>query len=90
MDILFGKVNPSAKLPETFPYKLEDNPSYLYYLGEGDKVEYREGVFVGYRYYDTKKMDVRFPFGYGLSIQPLLIPILKLSAAQIKDTDTSR
>lgn len=44
VDILFGKVNPSAKLPETFPYKLEDNPSYLYYLGEGDKVEYREGV----------------------------------------------
>ena len=88
VDILFGKVNPSAKLPETFPYKLEDNPSYLYYLGEGDKVEYREGVFVGYRYYDTKKMDVRFPFGYGLSYTTFAYSNLKLSAAQIKDTDT--
>ena len=88
VDILFGKVNPSAKLPETFPYKLEDNPSYLYYLGEGDKVEYREDVFVGYRYYDTKKMDVRFPFGYGLSYTTFAYSNLKLSAAQIKDTDT--
>ena len=88
VDILFGKVNPSAKLPETFPYKLEDNQSYLYYLGEGDKVEYREGVFVGYRYYDTKKMDVRFPFGYGLSYTTFAYSNLKLSAAQIKDTDT--
>lgn len=88
VDILFGKVNPSAKLPETFPYKLEDNPSYLYYLGEGDKVEYREGVFVGYRYYDTKKMDVRFPFGYGLSYTTFAYSNLKLNAEQIKDTDT--
>lgn len=88
VDILFGKVNPSAKLPETFPYKLEDNPSYLYYLGEGDKVEYREGVFVGYRYYDTKKMDVRFPFGYGLSYSTFAYSNLKLNAEQIKDTDT--
>lgn len=88
VDILFGKVNPSAKLPETFPYKLEDNPSYLYYPGEGDKVEYREGVFVGYRYYDAKKMDVRFPFGYGLSYTTFAYSNLKLSATQIKDTDT--
>ena len=62
-DILFGKVNPSAKLPETFPKQLEDNPSYLAGFGEGDHVEYREGIFVGYRYYDKKKMDVLFPFG---------------------------
>lgn len=54
-DILFGKVNPSAKLPETFPKQLEDNPSYLAGFGEGDHVEYREGIFVGYRYYDKKK-----------------------------------
>lgn len=88
VDILFGKVNPSAKLPESFPYKLEDNPSYLYYPGEGDRVEYREGVFVGYRYYDTKKMEVRFPFGYGLSYTTYEYSNLKLSADQIKDTDT--
>lgn len=87
VDILFGKVNPSAKLPESFPYKLEDNPSYLYYLGEGDRVEYREGVFVGYRYYDTKKMEVRFPFGFGLSYTSYEYSNLKVSADHIKDTD---
>ena len=67
MDILFGKVNPSGKLAETIPYKLSDNPSYLNFPGDGQKVEYKEGVFVGYRYYDTKEMPVRYPFGYGLS-----------------------
>ena len=65
--VLFGDVNPSGHLPESFPIKLEDNPSWLYYGGEGNRTEYREGVFVGYRYYDKKKMDVLFPFGYGLS-----------------------
>ena len=65
-DILFGKVNPSAKLPETFPVKLEDNPSYLNFPGEKDIVAYKEGIFVGYRYYDKKKMDVLFPFGLSL------------------------
>lgn len=88
VDILFGKVNPSAKLPESFPYKLEDNPSYLYYVGEGDRVEYREGVFVGYRYYDTKKMNVRFPFGFGLSYTAFDYSDLKLSAENISDQDT--
>lgn len=67
VQVLYGEINPSGHLPETFPLKLEDNPSYLYYFGEQDTVEYREGVFVGYRYYDTKKMDVLFPFGHGLS-----------------------
>lgn len=65
--ILFGDVNPSGRLAESFPKKLEDNPSYLYYIGEGDKVTYNEGVFIGYRYYETKKQEVLFPFGYGLS-----------------------
>lgn len=66
-DVLFGKVNPCAKLAETFPTHLEQNPSALFFPGEGDRVEYREGVFVGYRYYDTKKLSPRFPFGHGLS-----------------------
>ena len=66
VDILYGKVNPSGKLAETFPIKLEDNPSYLNF-GDKDQVEYREGIFVGYRYYEKKKMDVAFPFGHGLS-----------------------
>ncbi|MDE6750327.1 MAG: glycoside hydrolase family 3 C-terminal domain-containing protein [Lachnospiraceae bacterium] len=87
-DILFGKVNPSAKLPETFPLKLEDNPSYLSYFGEGDMVEYREGIFVGYRYYDKKKMDVLFPFGHGLSYTTFEYSNLNVDKEKIKDTDT--
>ena len=86
--ILFGDANPCGKLPETFPLKLEDNPSYLYYGGEGDVTEYREGVFVGYRYYDKKKMDVLFPFGFGLSYTTFEYSGLKLSAEKIRDTDT--
>lgn len=66
-DVLFGKVNPSGKLAETFPTHLEQNPSHLNFPGETLTVEYREGVFVGYRYYDTKKLTPRFPFGHGLS-----------------------
>ena len=87
-DILFGKVNPSGHLPETFPKKLEDNPSYLSYIGEGDMVEYREGIFVGYRYYDKKKMDVLFPFGYGLSYTTFDYSNLRVDKKKFKDTDT--
>lgn len=99
--ILFGDVNPSGKLPETFPLKLEDNPSYLNFPGEGDRVEYREGIFVGYRYYDAKKMDVLFPFGHGLSYTEFAYSNLRLSGGSgqirtgsgenplsIADTDT--
>ncbi len=85
--ILFGEVNPSGRLSETFPLKLEDNPSYLYYIGEEDVVEYREGVFVGYRYYDKKKMDVLFPFGYGLSYTDFAYSNLKLDKKAMKDTE---
>ena len=67
IDLLFGKANPSGKLAETFPLRLEDNPSYLDFPGSRDKVQYSEGVFIGYRYYDKKNMDVLFPFGHGLS-----------------------
>lgn len=86
-DILFGKVNPSAKLPETFPIQLSDNPSYLNFPGEKDKVEYKEGIFVGYRYYDKKKMDVLFPFGHGLSYTTFEYSNLRLSSDNIKDTE---
>ncbi len=88
VDILFGNVNPSGKLPETFPRKLEDNPSYLNFPGEGDKVSYKEGIFVGYRYYDKKKMEVLFPFGHGLSYTTFEYSNLKLSEESIQDTDT--
>ncbi len=66
-DVLFGKVNPSGKLAETFPLLLEDTPAYINYPGDAGSVHYGEGLFVGYRYYDKKKVPVQFPFGYGLS-----------------------
>ena len=88
VDILFGDVNPCGKLPESFPKKLSDNPSYLYYGGEGNEADYREGIFVGYRYYDKKEMDVLFPFGHGLSYTTFAYTDLKLSSEKMLDTDT--
>jgi beta-glucosidase len=87
-DVLFGDVNPSGKLSETYPYALEDNSSYKYFPGTSVSVEYREGVYVGYRYYDSAKKDVRFPFGFGLSYTTFEYSDLKLSADSIKDSDT--
>ncbi len=87
VDILFGEVNPSGKLAETFPLRLEDNPSYLYYFGEADRTEYREGIFVGYRYYDKKNLPVLFPFGHGLSYTRFAYSGLTLDKAEMKDTD---
>lgn len=87
IDVLYGDVNPSGKLAETIPYKLEDNPSFLFYPGEVDDVPYREGVFVGYRYYDTKKMPVRYPFGFGLSYTTFEYSDLKLDKKEMADTD---
>lgn len=66
-DILFGTVNPCGKLAETFPICLENNPSYENFPGKDRYVEYREGLFNGYRYYSSKKIPVLFPFGHGLS-----------------------
>jgi beta-glucosidase len=87
-DLLFGKVNPSGKLAETFPLRIEDTPCYLDYPGDGYVSNYGEGVFVGYRYYDTKKMDVLFPFGFGLSYTTFEITDLKLGSSSITDKDT--
>lgn len=88
VDVLYGTVNPSGRLPESFPVKLSDNPSYLFYGGEGNEADYREGVFVGYRYYDKKEMDVLFPFGYGLSYTTFEYSDLRLSASEITDQET--
>ncbi|GAA1917797.1 glycoside hydrolase family 3 C-terminal domain-containing protein [Microbacterium aoyamense] len=66
-DVLTGAVNPSGKLAETIPLRLEDTPSYLAFPGESGSVRYSEGVYVGYRYFDAKAMEVDFPFGHGLS-----------------------
>lgn len=84
-DVLFGRSNPCGKLPETFPVKLSDNPSYLNFPGEGDKVQYNEGIFVGYRYYDYKNTEPLFPFGHGLSYTAFEYSDLKLSHSEIND-----
>jgi len=83
-DILMGKVNPSGKLAETFPIRLEDNPSYECFPGGPSTVEYRESLYVGYRYYDTVDQKVLFPFGYGLSYTTFEYRDLKLSQKQIE------
>ena len=87
-DILFGDVNPSGKLSETYPLALEDNSSHNYFPGTTVSVEYREGVYVGYKYYDTAEKQVAFPFGHGLSYTTFEYSDIKVSADNIKDTDT--
>ena len=66
-DAIIGRVNPSGKLNESWPHRLEDNPSYPYFPSKERTAEYREGLFVGYRYYDTAGKSVRYPFGHGIS-----------------------
>ena len=66
-DLLYGEVNPSGKLAETFPVKVDHNPSHPYFPGGPSTVEYRESIYVGYRYYDSVEKEVLFPFGFGLS-----------------------
>lgn len=87
-DVLFGDVNPSGKLAETYPYALTDNSSANYFPGTLVSVEYRESVYVGYRYYDKAQKAVRFPFGHGLSYTTFEYSDLKVSADKLKDTDT--
>jgi beta-glucosidase len=87
-DILFGVANPSGKLAETFPARLEDGPSYLNFPGEKSKVEYREGLFVGYRYFDSAHVKPLFPFGHGLSYTKFLYSGLKTGRKTLKDSDT--
>ncbi len=83
VDILSGRVNPSGKLAETFPVQLEDTPAYIHYPGEAQKVYYGEGLFVGYRYYEKRKMKVLFPFGYGLSYTTFEYRNLRLSKTEM-------
>ena len=67
LDILTGRVNPSGKLSETIPRRYEDTPAYRYYPSQERTAEYRESLYVGYRYYDTSESPVLYPFGFGLS-----------------------
>lgn len=66
-DVLFGRVNPSGRLAETIPLRLQDHPSYLDFPGEHGHVRYGEGLFVGYRGFDAREQEVAYPFGFGLS-----------------------
>ena len=86
-DVLFGTVNPSGKLAETFPRRLEDTPSFLNYPGENGVVRYGEGAYIGYRYYDAKGMDVLYPFGHGLSYTSYAYSNLRVSAQSFTDVD---
>ena len=86
-DAVFGKVNPSGKLAETFPVRLEDSPAYLNFPGEDGQVIYGERMFVGYRYYDKRNIEPLFPFGHGLSYTDFVYSNLKLSSSDITEND---
>ncbi len=85
VNILTGKVNPSGKLAETFPLRLEDTPSFLTFANDPQNCEYSEGVYVGYRWYDTRKMEVEYPFGFGLSYTSFEYSDLELNSDCITD-----
>ena len=87
-NILTGAVNPSGKTSETYPLSFDENPTFGNYPGGPVTSEHRESVYIGYRYYDKADKDVLFPFGYGLSYTTFEYSDIKLSADNIKDTDT--
>lgn len=83
--LLTGKTNPSGKLTETFPVYLEHTPAYENFPGFKDDVYYNEGLLTGYRYYDTKKIPVFYPFGYGLSYTSYQYSNMRLSRKELKN-----
>jgi beta-glucosidase len=90
-DILYGHINPSGKLAETFPLQLSDTPAFLNWPSEAnldtDTARYGEGLFIGYRYYDNKAVPVLFPFGHGLSYTTFSYSEPRTTATRFKDTD---
>lgn len=88
--LLWGDANPSGRLPETWPLRLEDTPCYLDFPGDGRHVEYREGVYVGYRWYDARKMPVLWPFGHGLSYTGFVYRNAQLTADEFAEGDSVR
>jgi beta-glucosidase len=99
-DVLLGEISPSGKLPITFPKRLEDEPSFGNYPGKGGVVEYQESILVGYRWYDTRKIEPLFPFGHGLSYTSFAYSDLRISpwhpqdgvtvTLKVKNTGTRR
>ena len=80
-DVLFGDVNPSGRTPTTWPVRLEDTPAFLHYPGQGGRVEYDEGLLIGYRWYDTRGIEPLIPFGHGLSYTEFAYEGLALPAS---------
>ena len=89
LDVITGRANPSGKLAETWPLRLEDTPCCQYYPGMERTCEYREGLYVGYRYYDTAGIPVRYPFGYGLSYTRFSYSDLQSDGASVSFTLTN-
>jgi len=89
-DIIFGEVNPSGKLPITFPERFEDSAVYGTYPGRKNRAEYKEGIFVGYRYFDKQQITPLFPFGYGLSYTTFSYSDLRIDRKEISPSDTVR
>lgn len=87
VNVLYGNINPSGHLAETFPLRLQDTPCYLNYGGEHDKSVYSEGVFVGYRYYTSKDMEVLFSFGHGLSYTTFSYGNFSVSQEHMKESE---
>lgn len=85
--LLYGEANPSGKLAETFPARLEDNPSHPYFPGTIAQVQYREGIYVGYRFYDSAGVEPLFPFGHGLSYTSFAYGKLEPSATEIGEEE---
>lgn len=86
VDVLLGKVNPSGHLAETWPLDEKDTPAHSYYPSREKTSEYREGLYVGYRYYDTADVPVRYPFGYGLSYTEFAYSDLELTDQKVSFT----
>ena len=84
-DLLYGKANPCGKLAETFPQFIEQTPAYGNFPGENSKVEYAEGIYVGYRWYEKHRIPPLFPFGYGLSYTTFRYDEISLSADEINE-----
>ncbi len=83
-DVLFGDLNPSGRLPQSWPKRIEDTPAFLHYPGENGRVVYGEDLFLGYRYYDTKRVEPLFPFGHGLSYTRFAYTDLRLARSAVR------
>jgi len=87
--VITGEVNPSGRLSETYPLRYEDTPAYRYFPGAERCSQYREGIYVGYRYYDTGKVKVQYPFGYGLSYTTFSYKNLEVQENEVRFTLTN-